>query len=311
MAVAACVAALAISVSTGRASLLVYEGYNGYVDGNLNGQTISSTTVGMDTTTKYSSSSANINVQSSGLSFGDLAVSGGSIILKSTVGTVAGGKLLSSATAATGSIYSSYLVRFDNSPQYDPTPSAAIGTGTAITGATRTLQSFADSSISGSNKTAINYGTSATAATSGQYLAAATTYMVLSRFTNVGSDLSVSSGTATLWVLSLAQFQNFELGGFNDAELDAAAIGSGATDVTSMVSQTLNTGTYNMSGYLQVALNSNSSTYGYTVDEIRFGQSLTDVIVTVPEPSAIASVVMGGALLLGATMRRQRGKRLA
>jgi hypothetical protein len=82
-----------------------------------------------------------------------------------------------------------------------------------------------------------------------------TTYMY--RFSYAGSSI-------TAWILSAAQYDNFAPGGLTDAELNAASIGSGATQVTGRVTKAGNV-TGNMANLFTYTFGGS----GVTMDRLR------------------------------------------
>ncbi|RRJ95065.1 hypothetical protein Ga0100231_012850 [Opitutaceae bacterium TAV4] len=282
---------------TARAELLIYEGFNGYVDGTLRGQTVSTHSIGLRAESAWGSSNSNattgINIQSTGLTFSNLAVSGGSAFQKSSSGTHSGAYLSDSLATYSGTLYGSYLIQFSTSPSTDKTPYAIVDIAASPTDVTtRRFASAADNSGSSNNTLAVGYdGPAANATNSSISLPAGATYIVLARFTNVGVQLDAdTTGMATQWVLSETQFDYFKATSF--AGLETATIGSGTTNVICTVSDdAVTSGTYSLTGALQLSMNANSSSRTFTIDEIRFGTSLNDVTPLVPEPRTMALLI--------------------
>jgi len=285
------------------AAPLVYEGFNGYTAGNMNGQLANGNTVGLDTagaSGTYAVAGSAATFQSTGLSLGTLAVSGGSVSQTTTTASTFGIGL--NAGTVTGDLFGSYLINF-----------TTAGTATAIawnyindtqtTATNRRFAAIADGNTT--STTGVGYdGPAANGTYSAQTLAGGTTYMVLSQFTNVGTALSVGTpGVGTVWVLDAAQYDNFASSGFTVSALNSATIGTGATQVTSRISDTVTTGTFDFtsSRFLTVGLLSNSATQTYTIDEMRYGTTLLDAV---PEPSVTA--LLAGGMVFGLFMKRSR-----
>jgi hypothetical protein len=279
-------------------ALLVYEGFNGYEEGSMGGQTVQNT-VGLSGS--YYASGSTITYQNTGLTFGGLAVSGGSIIASSNAQNYLEVDLSASAT---GTLYTGYLVNFSVSNRDDfsaarlgVNPDADAGTG-------RYFNSNADSADGG--YPLVGYGTSLGTNDYTPFNEAGT-FLVLARFTNVGTELSGGNpGVATMWILTESQFTYFTSNNLlNDATLDAAAKGSDADDVRYRISGAVTSGTYDLSGSaLQLTL---AGTFGgspFTMDEIRFGTTLADV-APVPEPGTAVVCGLGAAFLL----MRRNGRR--
>lgn len=285
------------------ASLLIYEGFNGYTVGDIGGQAVNTNATGL--TGNYAASQVSrANYQTNGLTFSNLVVSGGSVVQNSTTGVNFGARL--DAGTFTGTLYTSYLINFSSAGDTASRAWASINQDSAIS-AKRTLAAIAD--MDNSTYAAVGYDSVTNATSSGIQLAGNTTYMVLASFSHVGSALDVTNaGVATLWVITENQFGYFQTNGFTDLNLNSASIGSGASDVFARVTNTATTGTYTFATnrYLQLSLNANSASRSYTMDEVRYGTILTDV-APIPEPTATALMALG---VLGLTafvgLRRYR-----
>lgn len=288
----------AVGVMQAEGALLVYEGFRGYEEGSMGGQAVQNT-VGL--TGSYYASGSTIAYQSTGLTFGSLAVSGGSIISSSNAQNFLGVDL--SATA-TGTLYTGYLVNFSVTNR-DDFSAARLGVNpdaNATSG--RYFNSNADSADGG--YPLVGYGTSLGTNDYTPFNEAGT-FLVLARFTNVGTELSEANpGVATMWILTESQFTYFTTNNLlDDATLDAAAKGSDADDVRYRISGSVTSGMYDLAGgALQLTL---AGTFGgspFTMDEIRFGTSLADV-APVPEPGTAVVCGLGAAFLL----MRRNGRR--
>jgi hypothetical protein len=264
-------------------ALLVQEGFDGYEEGALDGQSVRKT-IGL--TGSYYASEPAIEFQSTGLTFGPLAVSGGSIRSASATPAFAGVNL---DAAGKGTIYSAYLVNFDGKERSDAS-AVRLGINDNPGGSleTRYFNSNADGSDSGVPMTGYD-----TVPSAGGYYAnfdEAGTFLVLARFTNVGSELSPESpGVATMWILTEEQFAYLTAHHLlTDAGLDAAARGTAADNVRWRIENTVMTGSHSFTGALQLSLTSSGSSSTFTMDEIRFGTSLADVApVAKPTTAAI------------------------
>ena len=292
------------SVGISHATTLVYESFSGYAVGNMNGQTVT----GSGLSGSYAVGGAgSITYSSTGLTFSDLAVTGGSINNVNGGGSFIGASLSGSAT---GTIYASYLVNFSAAPNATTTTAAQIGLNSNATngGGTRYFNVMADSPAAGVVSPGLGYNFGATGETAANALVANTTFMVLAEINNVGTALSAgTTGYGTVWVLNEAQFNSFKLGGFTTDELNAASVGTGGSEVWSRYTTAVPvaSGTYAFTGAaLQLSLTP-LSTSTSTMDEIRWGTTLEDVMpTTVPEPGSLA---MASAAVCGFLGFRRRG----
>jgi hypothetical protein len=290
------------------ATLLVYEGFNGYTAAGtrLDAYKPNANTVGLDTNVTYydggGSRTANYTLDAASLSLGSLQTSGGS--LKFTSGTNVIGADLNLSSAFTGTLWNSYLVRLT-------TQGTSNGNGAVLrVGATPAdstngyFNSFADSRADANTAhVSIAYGPAGTSQPNNgtAALATNTTYIIISRFTNVGSTLSTGTpGEATLWALTESQFTAFINSGGNEAAL-------AGTTVTATATQTIASGNYAFSSSQAFGLVTVGDAGTY--DELRFGSTLADVTPTaIPEPAATA-VILGigcGFLILGCRTSRRR-----
>lgn len=284
------------------ASLVVYEPFDGYTVGDINGQAPNANTVGMNTAGSYLANTA-YDFTTNGLLFSSLIVSGGALTV-TTAGGVTGGGPISLSSPFTGTLYSSYLVNLTNNPSNtaDTATMRINDSGTSGVGNSR-FRSDAQSGSSESDLISAGYDDSIADGTGS--LLASTTYLMLGRFTNVNTTLSAGTpGVATVYALSAAQFSFFKLDGvITDEELDGATVGTGADQVTGRASETVASGSRSFAdgnAFQFAAQGSPSITIRY--DEVRFGQSFEDV-TPIPEP-AIGSLLALSAVGLLARRRR-------
>ncbi len=274
-----------------RASLVVYEGFNGYQTGDLTGQSVVNT-VGL--TGAYGTTGENstytVWYQTSGLSFGSIQTSGGSAwcIGYDTSATVG----LASSVAVQGTMWSSYLVKAGSS----------IGGNVLV--ATKNNSSgtlYGRTAANAGSLPGVAYGESNwNGSISGSsQLAGNTTYMVVSKFTNVGMSLSASqTGTLREWILTLDQFQNWEANGLSESYLTAATAGTGSNQIYAITGVSVSaSGTYSFDNQCSLSY-AGQYTNNITFDELRYGTELSDVIV-VPEPASWALALLGVTVLMG------------
>jgi hypothetical protein len=278
--------------------LLVYEGFNGY-SGSMSTVTPNAFTVGLNTSVAYGGATVANYTVSSGLTFGsNFATSGGSISVTGAT-AVAAATLAIGGTPYTGTLYNSYLVQITNRS------TAAAGDGSAARVASATDQTgerfvaYADSRNS-STQVAVGYdggAANSTAAGNSLVTSPTTTYLIIARFTGVGS--TGTSQTASIFAMTQAQYENFLGLGGTEAVLDGLSVVAGG--LTGLTAKGTDTGsvtegfaTGNFVHFVSVA---NTAKF----DELRYGSTLADVI-PVPEPGAGALGILGAALL----MRRRR-----
>lgn len=314
------IAALACASGTTHASLLVYDGYSYTAGTLLNGTNPGPNTVGLNTAVAYGGSAANsYSVVANSLSFSNLVTTGGALSFSGGTNVIAGpvslgtgssspytgASVYSSSSPYVGTLYSSYLLRLT----ITPASTTAFETRVADSAATLNMRFITapDSRVSGNSFSSVSYdnGDVGTIPTlNNSTLSINTTYLVISRFTGVGSPLTgIDQATATMYILTSAQFDSFISGGADSSYLDGTALGTGASQITARINDNNNntTGTPDFGNTSFVQYLAISS--GGTVDETRYGTTLGDVIPLIPEPSSIALAVAGGCFLFG---RRRR-----
>jgi hypothetical protein len=146
-------------------------------------------------------------------------------------------------------------------------------------------------------------------------LSGGTTYLMLSRFTGIGSAATVEApAEAALFTLTLAQFEHFRATGLNDADLFNAPVGPDSNQVYGRVVQRRTSGaavTVPADLVMQIPTTLYSR-HTIFIDEVRYGDSFAAVTpitsaVGVPEPSTIGILLVGSAFasLIGARCRRK------
>lgn len=271
--------------------LLVYEGYNyGLADGTaMNGVATAATGLtGNYTATFYIPGAVynTLKYSTTDLTFGSkfYTTGGGSVRLdayKKNHSARLGAAL--STAAVTGDLWNSQLVNYEALSGAGWGRSgvllntAADGTGTS------SFQAFSDAvATSNTDKPGVAY--SATFATygGGFTLATGTTYLILAKFTNVGTALSAGTpGQATLWLFTQTGYESWVANSGLESGLSTyASASASAAAVTS--------GTFNFTGFLIVYnTRGNVTSYDYQTlltDEVRYGTTLADV-VKVPGPA--------------------------
>ena len=307
---AALAAALVLSQSAVRAALLVEESFNYALTDASTIHGATSTAWGTSGSWAVTNTGTNnLSVYTStGLTFGTYATSGGALNLQSNFNATGNDNTLAAVklnTAATGTVWSSYLANYS-------TMSLASG-GFAQVGVSQDggvtshfISQVNSETPATSRKLGVGYDTTASASSNTAF-ATGTTYMFISKFTNVGVTLgSGVNGVATTWVLTEAQYNALVIAGFNETSLD------NVSSYFKKHTETVGTGTFNFDtdGYLTLrsnAPNFNNNRVTVVFDEVKFGTDLDSVVSAVPEPSTYAMIagVMG---LAGAMFRRRRSK---
>jgi acyl-CoA thioesterase-1 len=283
---------------------LVYEGFNGYANGSLNGQTAVNTT-GLQAaviTNGGNTPTAN-QFNPTGLTFSNLVVSGGSGRFNAAnTGTNNAQTYIGytyTGPTVTGTLYTSYLVKIEAPQSTGSIVSLRTNLNSTSGSGTSYFVTMADSPAT--TGTGVQYDASSGTTSSARKLEVGTTYLVIGRFTNVGNTLSAGTpGKGTTFILTDAQFEFFQAEGFADAELDAALIGDGPDQVFARISDAdvvSSTHPNYPSGFNRLqsgagiqfatgnagAGNPQTATY----DEVRYALSLADVIPTGPEPEPV------------------------
>jgi len=308
-----------LATTVAHATLLVYDGYS-YGSGTLNGVMPNPDTVGLNQTVAYAGGGAAAYVAGgASLTFSNLVTTGGSVsfttgtnVLAGSVslgaGTTtpyAGANVNTSSSAHTGTLYGSYLIRLTAAPGSATT----FETRVADTTATSNMRFITapDSRVSGNSFSSVSYDSSdvGTIPTTNSFsLGINTNYLVISRFTGVGTTLTaIDQSVATMYVLTSSQFDAFVGGGGNDSYLDSTALGTGAGQITARITDNNNntTGTPDFATGRFIQYLAISS--GGTLDETRYGTTLADVTPLIPEPSSL--LLMGAAAALAGFRRRR------
>jgi hypothetical protein len=298
-----------------RGSVIVYEGFDyGATESNLGG--LGNTTElglqgtwvnngGAGTTTQY---------MPSGLTFSDLLVSGGlaqiNAIGAGTGDRTAGAARQIAVDAQTGTLWGSYLFNPISDAAARSVSSLLHGNAANITDNTAYF-SLANNEFNvgvGGVRISNSAGGGAAAATGGVTLTLNTTYLYLFKLENIGA----AGGTpqsATMWMLNEAQFDNFKSGGLDEAELNSAAIGAGATGVMQRATRTTAglaaPGTFDGTDFLRF-FNFSGGELITQFDEIRFANGSLAEVAPVPEPSTFVAIASGIGVLLGLQRTRRR-----
>ncbi len=308
-----CALAVAGAATSSQATLLVQESFNygGSTIANINGTTETGTGLQGNWTVTNAlpgGGLASSAYQTTGLSFGSSFAAGtGGALLQTT--RYSGSNAQSSATVqldittTTGDIWGSYLVNYTTLSN-GASGAAIQGIGTSSTGATVNLGNRVNTNATaGNTTTSVFYDSTLTTSAASTLISTSTTYMVLSKFTNVGTTLSGGSpGVATTWYFTQTGYESWlTIGGGLEANLSTYAVKSGSDTVTS---GQIN---FDSNGFLTLksdAPDINNFQVVAVFDEIRYGTTIYDVGV-IPEPSATALLFGAGVSVL--LFRRKRG----
>lgn len=301
---------LAIAAAAGasaQAELLLYENYDGYANGDPAGKTVLAAGL-TGSYTHNNTAGGTFSIVSGGLAFGALNSGGKHLQGNSS----SGGSTLAAAIApgigVSGTLWNSYLVQLtQRSVHANSLSEVRVTNLVADTGGAARFRSVTNQS---GTATATSVGYSSAGTSSGVSLALNQTYLLVSRYTNVGSAIPVGGGAATLFALTLPQYENFALSGFSESYLDTTATGAGADQIFFRVSATNTVATtYNFAAgnFVQMGILGGGGTNGtenILWDEVRYGTTLADVAI--PEP-ATAGLLLLGTLALAMRRRRSRG----
>jgi hypothetical protein len=312
--VASLFAALAFGgISSTHAALVVHEGFDyGPVPSLLNGLG-NTTEVGLQGTWTYNGTNGTtVSYDPTGLTFSDLVVTGGLAQLNGVAGAgdriAAVGRQLN-VDAQSGTIWGSYLFR----PISDLT-TRSVGSllqGNAANVSDNTAYfSLANNEFNqniGGVRVSNTIGGGSALATGGVIPSLATTYLYVFRLDNIGAP-SGTTQTATAWMMSELQYDNFKSGGLDESELNGALIGTFDTNIMQRVSFTTanplaNPGTFDNTDFLRL-FNFGGAEFITQYDELKFSNSnVNEAVQGVPEPSAALAMAGGIGLLLGLRRR--------
>lgn len=243
------------------------------------------------TITTAGSSTATV---AAGLGFSDFAASGNALTIN-IAQTGFGGLITvsrdvgdSSAPAIGGELWASYLYR-NNSGGTGGDDSRMQFTEPNGSNARFLLTSRDDAAeLNGG----VGVDNSDEGGTSNRSLQDGSIFLLIAKFTNFGAGSAATPQNGRFWALRPSDYDLIKSGGITEAELDTNFYSRGNDNpVTSPISYST-ANLFGISGTIGVA----SGAYNYTVDELRYGTLLTDV-VPIPEPSSLCLLGLGGALL--------------
>jgi hypothetical protein len=290
----------------------VYEGFNGYTNGAaMHNTNVSANAIGLTGTYQGMSGTTGgesfIKASSNQLTYStSFAKTGGSLVSSSNNSSAIGVSLGSVGTV-TGTIYMAYL--FMKSTNNNGFGQVRLNDNPTDN---NTTQYFFSGAHTGS-ALGVSYNSDATAPAGSlttQLQGGANAYLIISEFTEVDNDPLTGSGTATTWVLTIAQYDYFKTDGFTRAELASASIGSAANQVARTATETATFlgNSFAPGDALQINITSSTGTGSniYAIDELRIGTDLMDVMGLIPEPGSAALVIT--ALAAASLTRRRRSE---
>ena len=314
-------AALGLAAPAAHATLLVDESFNypALANGaNMNGVAAS----GAGLSGNYSvgdghpgSSAGSFIYQTSGLSLGNLSVSGGSVVMQGNAGYNATLSAPISATTTASTLYGSYLFNL-SSVGGNESAGALIG---PISGYDNNslieplAQAYGTSSYGVPGGAAALASKSVFAYRSGSDQSAGTTYIALFQVSGVGA----ASGTAGIseWILSAIQYDQFASNGdLTASALNAASTGTAATNVLQSGSSSGTPSAYpSLTGeYLDFYGAATASATSMAFADYRLSDSSlaqAAPLATVPDPAPLSFLAAGcvGLLAFGRklTIRRR------
>jgi MYXO-CTERM domain-containing protein len=308
-------AALSAAFAATASAQLVHESFSGYSAGSINGQAALGTGLsGNWSAGRLAGTTGTLDATytPTGLAFGSsFQSSGGALVLDISSATasnnavVAGVSTAASLGTFAGTLYSSHLVQAAFTPNNSGTFGSRINTTIGGGGGTSRFQISGDAGT-GTTTPGTDYIGNNTA-NGGNSLVSGQTFLVVGRFTAVGDS---GGGTATQWVFSQAQYENWVAAGADEAALASRSVSTTADGIWARNNNTDATQANFVGGSSTFAqfflLSGTTNAVSVTFDELRYGASLASV-TPIPEPSAFAALAGLSALGLAASRRRRRG----
>lgn len=296
---------LTLAVSSDGA-LLLYEGFDGYGDGDqAPAITPNSNTFGIEGSYANTATNADgpvntptmLRASSTGISFGSLVTSGGSLSIAAGTGVA---QTNITTTTSSSIIWGSYLVNLSGNSAGSATGShgfeVRLNSNPNSSAGSAYFRSNADARAHTGAAPGIAYDNGIGPAGSVP-LDLNTDYIIISKF-----DTGPSGG-ASMWALNLTQFEAFVEAGRTEAFLNA----DGNVTVTATDAQAgpKTWHSAETAAYLEIVTSSTTAAGAVTgrVDEIRYGEELVDVTPVIPEPSS--TLLMGAGVLLTGLRRRR------
>ena len=280
------------TVATAQAGVVVYESFN--YPGQADSATLGAAFNGG--TGLSGNWSGNGKYRSTGLTFSDLAVAGGSVqsggseifyrpLNVSKTGTIWGSFLFQSVGVVdnTTTLLSYIVSKQANGTDYNSNTSFGV--------TPKRYNGYEGDIRLGGNTVNPN----ALSNTGGTAVVQGVTYLVLFKVDNLtasGAATAISQ-TITSWILSPAQYDNFKSGGLTEAELNAAAQGATATNVMQRTNLTATQkASFSANDFLTLQSNNAGD---FINDEFRFSDASLAEVVPLEAPAASIGLFGPGA----------------
>lgn len=293
------------------ASPFVYEPFNYTVGNGANGQS-GGTGFLAGSSWAYSelgsTGSTSTGTIAAGLTFSDLPVAGGSLLL-SVVSSSSSGfsddvnlkrRPASVPNGTTDEFWTRYLFREGtNRPNVD-----GFMAGMSMQLASNSNRRFGSWAISAStnDRGGLNVdGSITTSSAASNSLTDSNVYLLIAKFTNINAPLGVAR-VGTWWALSAADYDAIKSGGITEAELTASCSQYATESVTATAGEPLNLSTSDFYDFRGIRPAVSNAFENYYFDELYSGTTLGDLGLPVPTPGVLW--VMAGAAVAGGRRRR-------
>lgn len=308
-----CVVACALGLSgTALAAPFVHEPFNYTVGAGASGQNGGTGFLaGSSWAYSEAATSTSTGTIAAGLTFSDLPVSGGSLLL-SVVSSSSSGfsdtvnlkrRPASVPNGTTDEFWTRYLFREGvNRPNVDSFMAGlTIDDAETFAG----YHKFGSWALSGNtnDRGGLSVNTTITAATSHtNLLTDSNVYMLIARYTNINAPSGVAR-VGTWWALSAADYDAIKAGGITEAELNATHSQYATATVMPTAAQPLNFTTSDLFDFRGIRPAVSNAFEYYYFDELYSGTTLGDLGLPVPSPGAVVFVAAMAAM---SASRRRR-----
>lgn len=279
----ACIVTLGFS-NASCASLMIYESFD-YGAGNLAGNNGG---LGWNTPWAMIDPDGVASVTPDGLTFSDMPVSGRAAQVQQTATgaffDVVTTREVGVSIPAGEDLWISFLYR---------QPDAPLASNNSRTAELRHEGLKLRTQVKAANTQGIafRYGSSGGTATNAtQNVQTGETFLIVARYGDVGQ---ATGDPGTMWVLSESDYESVKLAGVSQAALDA-------NNLVSLTSPHANVNLNLGDDVLLLVADSQNANFRAQFDELRYGTSIEDVVLFVPEPASAFVWAIGFASLLAA-----------